>query len=108
VDAATRARLKLAVDERRRVLLAEFCHPKRGSRIDAEWFAAELRSALAKAGIHDRVRPFHDLRHTAITNDAAAGASELAVMAKAGQQHVDDEDLPAPGRGRLPRGGRGA
>jgi hypothetical protein len=30
------------------------------------------------------VRPWHDLRHTAITNDAAAGSSELAVMAKAG------------------------
>jgi integrase len=40
------------------------------------------------AGITDRVRPFHDLRHTAITNDAAAGASELAVMAKAGHRSM--------------------
>jgi hypothetical protein len=30
------------------------------------------------------VRPFHDLRHTAITLDAASGASEIAVMTKAG------------------------
>ena len=65
-----------------------FCHPTRGSRIDADWFAGELRSALQRADIHDRVRPFHDLRHTAITNDAAAGASELAVMAKAGHQSM--------------------
>ncbi len=30
------------------------------------------------------MRPFHHLRHTAITNDAASGASPIAVMAKAG------------------------
>ena len=33
------------------------------------------------------MRPFHDLRHTAITNDAAAGSSPIAVMTKAG--HTD-------------------
>jgi integrase/recombinase XerD len=65
-----------------------FCHPKRGSKIDPEWFTGHLRSALAEAGIHERVRAFHDLRHTAITNDAAAGASELAVMAKAGHRSM--------------------
>ena len=30
------------------------------------------------------MRPFHDLRHTAITSDAASGASPIAVMSKAG------------------------
>jgi len=30
------------------------------------------------------VRPCHDLRHTAITLDAASGASEIAVMTKTG------------------------
>ena len=30
------------------------------------------------------MRPFHDLRHTAITLDTASGASEIAVMTKAG------------------------
>jgi integrase len=65
-----------------------FCHPTRGSRLDAKWFAAEFRAALDAAGITDRVRPFHDLRHTAITHDAAAGASELAVMAKAGHRSM--------------------
>jgi len=30
------------------------------------------------------MRPFHDLRHTAITNDAAAGSNPIAVMSKAG------------------------
>jgi integrase len=65
-----------------------FCHPTRGSKIDPDWFANEFRVALKAAGITDRVRPFHDLRHTAITHDAAAGASELAVMAKAGHRSM--------------------
>jgi integrase len=30
------------------------------------------------------VRPLHDLRHSAITLDAASGASEIAVMTKSG------------------------
>lgn len=49
----------------------------------AETFQPLLDKALEVAGITDKVRPFHDLRHTAITNDAAAGASAIAVMAKA-------------------------
>lgn len=53
----------------------------------AEAFRAALESALAKAGVQKRPRPFHDLRHTAITNDAAAGSSPIAVMTKAG--HAD-------------------
>ena len=43
--------------------------------------------AQATAGIEGRVRAFHDLRHTAITNDAAAGANPIALMTKAG--HAD-------------------
>jgi integrase len=33
--------------------------------------------------VHGKLRPFHDLRHTALTHDAAAGSSAIAVMAKA-------------------------
>jgi len=65
-----------------------FCHPTRGSKIDHEWFAGELRNALKASKVDGHVRPFHDLRHTAITNDAAAGSSELAVMAKAGHRSM--------------------
>jgi integrase len=64
-----------------------FCHPEIGSRVDGRWFAREFRKALKAAGITDYVRPFHDLRHTALTNGAAAGASPIALMAKAG--HTD-------------------
>jgi integrase len=50
-------------------------------------FEPALKAALAAAGVEDRVRAFHDLRHKAITNDAAAGANPIALMTKAG--HAD-------------------
>lgn len=52
-----------------------FCHPERGTVYRAETFEAALKAALTAVGIEGRVRAFHDLRHTAITNDAAAGAN---------------------------------
>jgi integrase len=61
-----------------------FCHPKRGTTYSSELWAPHFKAALKAAGITGRVRPFHDLRHTAITLDAASGASEIAVMTKAG------------------------
>lgn len=64
-----------------------FCHPERGTVYRAEAFEEALRSALGAAGVEGRVRAFHDLRHTAITNDAAAGANPVALMTKAG--HAD-------------------
>ena len=64
-----------------------FCHPERGSVYREHVFAEQFREALVEAGITDYVRPFHDLRHTALTHDAAAGASPIALMAKAG--HTD-------------------
>lgn len=44
-----------------------FCHPTRGSMIDDVWWTARFREALKAAGIKDPVRPWHDLRHTAIS-----------------------------------------
>ena len=54
----------------------------------AETFKDSLTDALASAGVSKRPRPFHDLRHTAITNDAAAGSSPIAVMTKAGHANM--------------------
>jgi integrase len=45
-------------------------------------------AALKAAGIHDRVRPFHDLRHTAITNRAVAGLSPIVLMYEAGHSSM--------------------
>ena len=47
-------------------------------------YANTFRAALAKAEITDYIRPFHDGRHSSITNDAAAWNSGLAVMKRAG------------------------
>jgi integrase len=65
-----------------------FHHPERGTIYRAEPFAKQFRAALKAAGITDHMRPFHDLRHTAITNDAASGSSPIAVMTKAGHANM--------------------
>ena len=61
-----------------------FVHPLKGTALDHKRYGVTFRDALERAGITDYVRPFHDGRHSAITNDAAAGNSGLAVMRRAG------------------------
>jgi integrase len=65
-----------------------FCHPKRGSKIDHEWYAAEFRKALKAAGVTEYVRPFHDLRHASLTNGVVAGEQPLELMARAGHRSM--------------------
>jgi len=64
-----------------------FCHPHKGTPLDHKRYATTLRLALARAGVDRPMRPFHDGRHTSITNSAAAGISPAALMARAG--HAD-------------------
>jgi site-specific recombinase XerD len=64
-----------------------FCHPDTGGPFDRKAYADTFRAALAKAKITDAVRPFHDGRHSAITNGAAAGVAPAALQANAG--HAD-------------------
>ena len=47
-------------------------------------YGETFRLALTKAGVADYVRPFHDMRHSSITNAAAAGTPPAALMARAG------------------------
>ena len=61
-----------------------FSNPETGSPLDHKRYAATLRLALAKAKVERPMRPFHDGRHTSITNSAAAGLSPAALMARAG------------------------
>ena len=42
------------------------------------------RRALACAGVEDGFRPWHGLRHTTLTETAAAGVPAMLVQAKAG------------------------
>ena len=83
-----------------------FCHPERGTTYRAETFKGALMDALATAGVNKRPRAFHDLRHTAITNDAAAGL-EPDRRHDEGRPlgHEDDQAVHASRRRRLPRRG---
>ncbi len=74
-----RARTAYAGDDER-----VFCSPTKGTPFDVARYAATFRLALRRAKITDYVRPFHDLRHSSITNAAAAGTSPAALMARAG------------------------
>jgi integrase len=66
-----------------------FCHPERGTIYRAETFKEALGAALKSASIYSEgLRAFHDLRHSAITNDAASGSSAIAVMTKAGHSDM--------------------
>lgn len=59
-----------------------------GNPYSATRFAREFKAALKAAGVDGNVRAFHDLRHTAITNDAASGSNPIAVMTKAGHSDM--------------------
>jgi integrase len=64
-----------------------FAHPERGSRLDADWHRGHFKQALEAAGIESRVRTFHDMRHSALTNLALTSeANELVLMATAGHR----------------------
>jgi integrase len=61
-----------------------FCNPRTGRPFGDDRYAEILRKALLEAGIDDYVRPNHDLRHSSITNAAAAGTPPEALMSRAG------------------------
>jgi integrase len=67
-----------------------FCHPKTGGPLDPADFRNALDAAFKTAGLDkpEGFRPFHDLRVTAITNDALAGANPIAIMTKAGHTNM--------------------
>ena len=62
-----------------------FCHPSLGSPLDPSKLSRDyMRPALRRAAITKPFRPWHDLRHTALTHEAAAGNPQVYVQAKAG------------------------
>src|SRR5262249_53401001 len=64
-----------------------FAHPELGNPADfSQWYPREWRKALVSAGITERIRPCHDMRHTALTNLAAVGAGGPKIMAIAGHR----------------------
>lgn len=66
-----------------------FCHPTKGTPLDPSKLASDyLRPALKRAGITKPFRAFHDLRHTALTLEAAAGNPAVYVQLKAGHSQA--------------------
>jgi integrase len=66
-----------------------FAHRETGMRLGADRYRELLQEALKAAGIEDmeRIRPFHDARHAALTHLALTPeASELTLMAIAGHR----------------------
>lgn len=61
-----------------------FPNPRTGHPFDANRYGELLRLALRRAGIEENIRPSHELRHSSITNAAAAGTSPEALMSRAG------------------------
>ena len=64
-----------------------FSHPALGTALDPSKLSKYARAALRKAGVPDSFRPWHGLRHTALTETAAAGVPGMFVQAKAGHAH---------------------
>jgi len=59
-----------------------------GNPFNPEWYANAFNRALSRAGVTEYIRPFHDMRHTSLTLEAATGESNfIALMARAG--HTD-------------------
>jgi integrase len=62
-----------------------FCHPVLGTPLDPSKLSREyLRPALEAGGITKPFRPWHDLRHTALTHDAAVGNPQAYIQLRAG------------------------
>ena len=64
-----------------------FVSPTKGTPFDPARYSKTLRLALERAEFDRPMRPFHDGRHTSITNSAASGASPAALMARAGHSN---------------------
>src|SRR5690606_20262839 len=58
-----------------------FCHPALGTPLDPGKLTTYAKEALEKAGIAETFRPWHGLRHTALTETAAAGVPAMFVQA---------------------------
>jgi integrase len=61
-----------------------FPNPRTGHALDLDAYTEIIRLSLRRAGIDGYVRPCHDLRHSSITNAAAAGTPPEALMSRAG------------------------
>jgi integrase len=80
-----------------------FCHPERGSMLDADAYHEAFQKALTAAGIKDRVRSFQDLPTHRTDEPRGHGSESDRGDGNGGApKHADDEAVPPPGRCGLP------
>ena len=66
-----------------------FAHPEKGSGVRAQWYAERFREALEAAGMGDEeIRPFHDLRHSAVTALALEARNAFTLQHVAGHANI--------------------
>ena len=70
-----------------------FCNPLTGGPLGQKRYAETLRAALKRAKVEKTMRPFHDGRHSSITNAAAAGTPPAALQARAGHSDYSTTQL---------------
>jgi len=61
-----------------------FCDPQTGRSLDPMRYSRLHKPALRRAAVDKPLRPFHGIRHSALTNDAASGMDAMALMTPAG------------------------
>jgi integrase len=66
-----------------------FCHPERGTRLNADRYSKAFRRARVKAGVTGYVRRLYDGRHTSLTLGAASGENEIVLMTRAGHSKIE-------------------
>ena len=68
--------------------MSTFSAIPRSGRCSAGLVRQGAPGGVEEAGIDEYVRPFHDLRHSSLTNEAAAGSNPIALMTKAGHSSM--------------------
>jgi hypothetical protein len=87
-----------------------FSHPALGTPLDPSKLTTYARKALTRANVPASFRPWHGMRHTALTETAAPGVPGMFVQAKAGHAQGSTTEryctrTGPPIRMRRPRGG---
>jgi integrase len=80
-----------------------FCHRALGTPLDPSKLSTYARKALIRAGLPGSFRPWHGLRHTALTQTAAAGVPAMFVQAKAGPRRARRRSATCTRTGRATR-----
>lgn len=88
-----------------------FGHPALGTPLDPSKLGGYARKAYKRAKIEKSVQPWHGLRHTALTFDAAVGSPNAYVQSRAGhsqfavtERYIHAAQVAFPGAAELAEG----